>query len=60
MEVKTIVSRGDWLGNLANIKGLNNSAVGDVEQTRHVTLTVHKFIQDGGWCRRSVCMGKKF
>ena len=29
----------------------NNSAVGDVEQTRHVTLTVHKFIQDGGRCR---------
>ena len=26
---------------------LNNGAV-NVEQTHHVTLTMHKFIQDGG------------
>ena len=35
-------------------KGLNNSAVSDVEQIRHVTLTVHKFIQDCGQYKRSV------
>ena len=33
----TIVSRGDWLGNPANIKVENNSAVGYVESS----LTVH-------------------
>ena len=43
----SIVGRGDWLWNSENFKGLNNSAVSDVEQTRHVTLTAHKFIQDG-------------
>ena len=28
--------------NFTNIRGLNNSVVGDVEHTCHVTLTVHK------------------
>ena len=37
----TIVSRGDWLWNSANIKGRNNSRVSGVENIRHVTLTVH-------------------
>ena len=55
-----IVSRGDWLWNSANFKGLNNSAVSDVERTRHVTLTVHKFIQDGGQYKRSVSEGRRF
>ena len=56
----SIVSRGDWLWNSANFKGLNNSAVSDVEQTRHVTLTAHKFIQDGGQYKRSVSVGRRF
>ena len=56
----SIVSRGDWLWNSANFKGLNNSAVSDVEETRHVTLTAHKFIQDGGQYKRSVFVGRRF
>ena len=40
-----------------NFKGLNNSAVSDVERTRQVTLIVHKFIQDGGQYKRSVSEG---
>ena len=55
-----IVSRGEWLFYSANFKGLNSSAVSDVEQTRHVTLTVHKFIQDGGQYKRSVFVGRRF
>ena len=47
IEIKFIVSRGDWLWNSANFKGLNN--ISDVERVRHVTLTV-EFIQDGGQC----------
>ena len=46
--------------NPVNIKGLHNSVVGDVEETRHVTLTVHKVILDGGRCGRFVCMGRRF
>ena len=60
LQNQTIVSRGDWLWNSANFKGLNNSAVSDVERTRHVTLTVHKFIQDGGQYKRSVSEGRRF
>ena len=60
LKIVVIVSRGDWLWNSANFKGLNNSAVSDVERTRHVTLTVHKFIQDGGQYKRSVSEGRRF
>ena len=51
----SIVGRGDWLWNSENFKGLNNSAVPDVEQTRHVTLTAHKFIQDVWRTVQTVC-----
>ena len=56
----SIVSGGDWLWNSANFRGSNNSAVSDVERTHHVTLTVHKFIQDGGQYKRSVSEGRRF
>ena len=46
------------LGKLQKVK--QDCAVSDVEQTHHVTLTVHKFIQDGGQCRRSVSVGIRF
>ena len=31
-----------------------------VERVRHVTLTVHKFIQDGGQYKLSVSEGRRF
>ena len=31
-----------------------------VERARHVTLTVHKFIQDGGQYKLSVSEGRRF
>lgn len=39
----TIVSTGDRLRNLANLKGSANCLGFDVEPYHHVTLTVHTF-----------------
>ena len=39
---RTIVSRGDWLGNPANFKGAVCCLASEVETYRHVTMTLHK------------------
>ena len=42
---KTIVSRGDWLGNPANFKGTFCCFGFDVETYHHVTMTLHSLFQ---------------
>ena len=46
--------------NYGDAKITVTGAVSDVEETHHVTLRAHKFIQDGGRCTRSVCLGRRF
>ena len=41
----TIVSRGDWLGNLANFKGTFFCLGFDFETYHHVTMTLHSLFQ---------------
>ena len=42
---RIIVSRGDWLGNPENFKGIFSCFGFDVETYHHVTMTLHSLFQ---------------